>query len=80
MEVSCSAMLVTLTVRDVSQTGPVGSVVSCACYLIDMCACVWGEEVELVQRAGMAVSHQKIKYCVNLYTLSVLCIMNANVC
>ena len=41
---------------------------------------VMGEEVELVQRAGMAVSHQKIKYCFNLYTSSVLCIMNANVC
>ena len=37
------------------------NVVSCAYYLIDMWACVWGEEVELVQRAGMAVSHQKIK-------------------
>ena len=41
---------------------------------------VMGKEVELVQRAGMAVSHQKIKYCCDLYTSSVLCIMNASVC
>ena len=41
---------------------------------------VMREEVELVQRAGMVASHQKSKHCFNLYTSSVLCIMNANVC
>ena len=72
--------LIILAVAAVMMVKIVMNVVSCAYYLIDMCACVWREEVELVQRAGMAVSHQKIKYCFNLYTSSVLCIMNANVC
>ena len=41
---------------------------------------VMGKEVEVVQRAGMAVSHQKIKYCFDLYASNVLRIMKANVC
>ena len=55
---------------------------SVMCLLSHRCVRVrvMGEEVELVQRAGMAVSHQKIKYCFDLYTPSVLCITNANVC